>query len=75
MVTDLPVQIRESARVGAHGSGGPAALYGQERHGDPGVESAMEHPDSWVLVPAEQGRDAQSQQEHQNCLCGQTAVE
>ncbi|MFK4090555.1 hypothetical protein ACI2LF_41010 [Kribbella sp. NPDC020789] len=75
MVTDLSVQIRESARVGAHGSGDPAALYGQYRHGDPGVESAVECPDSWVLVSAEQGRDAQSQKEHQDRLCGQTVVE
>ncbi|MCP9999338.1 hypothetical protein LUX34_33250 [Streptomyces werraensis] len=75
VVTDLPVEIRESARVGAHGSGGPAALHGQDRDGDPGVESAMEHPGSWVLVSAEQGRDTQSQEEHQDRLCGQTAVE
>ncbi|MFF9031484.1 hypothetical protein [Streptomyces iakyrus] len=75
MVSDLPVQIGQSARVGAHGSGGPAALDGQERDGDPGVESAVQHPESRVLVLAEQCRDAQSQQEHQGCLRGQTAVE
>lgn len=75
MVADLPVQLGESARVGAHGPGGPVALYGQERNGDAGIESAVEHPDGRVLVPADQGRNAQSQQEHQDCLRGHTAVE
>ncbi|MGC5038600.1 hypothetical protein ACPXCS_23055 [Streptomyces sp. DT190] len=75
MVADLPVQIGETVHVDAHGPGGPAALDGQDGDGDPGVESALEHPDSRVLVPAEQGRDAQSQQEDQGRLRGQTAVE